>query len=154
MGGKSFVEDLRIINLGGRDLLLGNDWMKKYNPTKFDHETNTVTIGRKYNKTVLHSITKEGRLNMISSSSMVRLLKKGHTLMVHLFMVSLSQSHEDEIVAPIQKVLSDYQEIFVEPKALPLARLLDHQIPLKPGETPVNLRPYRYNYYQNEELER
>lgn len=77
MGGKSFQEDLMIINLGGCDMVLGNDWMKKYNSTKFDHEKNTVIIGRKGNKTVLYSIIEEGRLNMIAD---------------HLFMVTLSPS--------------------------------------------------------------
>ncbi|KAH0720050.1 hypothetical protein KY290_004964 [Solanum tuberosum] len=44
MEGKSFREDLRIIKLGGCDIVLGNDWMKKYNPTKFDHKKRSVTI--------------------------------------------------------------------------------------------------------------
>ena len=45
-----FIEDLLIIFLGGCALVLGNDWMKKHNPTKFDHEWKCVTIGRKANK--------------------------------------------------------------------------------------------------------
>nr|XP_018624029.1 uncharacterized mitochondrial protein AtMg00860-like [Nicotiana tomentosiformis] len=36
MQGRSFKEDLLIIPLGGCDIVLGNDWMKKHNPTKFD----------------------------------------------------------------------------------------------------------------------
>lgn len=42
MEGKAFKEDLRIIKLGVCDLVLGNDWMKKNNPTKFDHEKRCV----------------------------------------------------------------------------------------------------------------
>lgn len=64
--------------------------MKKYNPTKFDHEKRCVTIGKKGNNTILHAIPKEGSLNMITSSSMSKLLKKGHTLMTHLFKVQLN----------------------------------------------------------------
>ncbi|KAH0725499.1 hypothetical protein KY284_001364 [Solanum tuberosum] len=37
MQGGSFQEDLLLIPLGGCDLVLRNDWMKKYNATKFDH---------------------------------------------------------------------------------------------------------------------
>nr|XP_016438947.1 PREDICTED: uncharacterized protein LOC107764880 [Nicotiana tabacum] len=47
MQGKPFKEDLIIIKLGGCDIVLGNDWIKKYNPTKFEHEKRCVTIGRK-----------------------------------------------------------------------------------------------------------
>lgn len=87
MRGKTFQEYLRIINLGGCDLVMGNDWMKKYNPTKFDHEKRCVTIGKKGNKIVLCVILEEGSLNMINNSSMGKLLGKGHTFMAHLFMI-------------------------------------------------------------------
>lgn len=52
MQGSAFQGDLLIIPIGGYDLVLGNDWMKKHNPTKFDHKRNCVTIGRKSNKLV------------------------------------------------------------------------------------------------------
>lgn len=58
MQGRSFQEDLLIIPLGGCDLVLGNDWMKKYNLTKFDHEKKCVIIGKKGNKLVLKGITR------------------------------------------------------------------------------------------------
>ena len=38
-----------------------------------------------------------------------------------------------------------YQEIFEEPKHLPPPRSHDHQIPLKEGTDPVNLKPYRHS---------
>ena len=56
MQERIFMEDLLIISLGGCALVLGNDWMKKHNPTKFDHERKCVTIGRKANKLVLLGI--------------------------------------------------------------------------------------------------
>lgn len=37
----------------GSDIVLVNDWMKKHNLTKFNHERRYVTIGRKSNKLVL-----------------------------------------------------------------------------------------------------
>lgn len=66
IGGKTFKEDLRILKLGGVcDTILGNDWMKKFNPTKFDHEKRCVTIGRKGNKVVLHAIPENGQPSLI-----------------------------------------------------------------------------------------
>ncbi|KAM3283214.1 hypothetical protein P3S67_026859 [Capsicum chacoense] len=94
--GKPFKEDLRIIDLGGCDLVLGNDWMNKYNPTKFDHEKRCVTIGRKNNKTALHAIPMEGSLSMISGSTMGTLIKKGQTLIAHLFMLGCETTREQE----------------------------------------------------------
>ncbi|KAM3345338.1 hypothetical protein P3S68_025047 [Capsicum galapagoense] len=155
MEGKPFKEDLRIINLGGCDLVLGNDWMKKYNPTKFDYEKRCMTIGRKNNKIVLHAIPMERSLSMISGSTMGKLIKKRQTLIAHLFLLGCETTREQEVIDDtIQEVINKYRAVFVEPKNLPPVRHLDHSINLKPGAETVSLRPHRYNYYQKEELEK
>lgn len=153
--GKTFKEDLGIINLGGCDIVLGNDWMKKYNPVKFDHEKNIVTIGRKGNKVVFKGHSTEGRLNLLSSSSMGKLIKKGHSIMAHLFMVTATTSTAYQpIEYALQELLHKYDDIFAEPTTLPPERAFDHTIPLKSGAALVSLRPYKYNYYQKDEIEK
>jgi hypothetical protein len=42
----------------------------------------------------------------------------------------------------------------MEPSSLPLSRHIDHNIPLKEGTAPVNVRPHRYARYQKEEIEK
>ena len=80
--------------------------MNKYNPTKFDHEKNSVTIGKKNNKLVLHGIQEGGSLNMISGSSMARVLKKGQALIAHLFIVQVDTSSVQEVESEkVQSVL-------------------------------------------------
>jgi hypothetical protein len=44
--------------------------------------------------------------------------------------------------------------VFREPKGLPPPRAHDHAIPLQEGAQPVSVRPYRYPYFQKEEIER
>lgn len=51
-------------------------------------------------------------------------------------------------------VLHTYDEVFQEPKGLPPHRKFDHNIPLLPGAAPVNLRHYRYNPMQKNEIEK
>jgi hypothetical protein len=51
-------------------------------------------------------------------------------------------------------VLDVYVSVFDEPKGLPPHRKYDHTIPLLPGASPVNLRPYRYSPYQKNEIEK
>lgn len=51
-------------------------------------------------------------------------------------------------------MLDKYQAVFAEPKTLPQVRRLDHAINMNPGASPVSLRPYKYNHYQKEELEK
>ncbi|XP_070055402.1 uncharacterized protein [Nicotiana tomentosiformis] len=116
MQGKPFKEDLLIISLGGCDIVLGNDWMKTHSPTKFDHEKNYVTIGRKGNKLVLHGIPEEGKLSMISSKTMGNVLKKGQALLAHLFMInSVVATRHDQVEEAIQAVLKQYGDVFAEP---------------------------------------
>ncbi|XP_070055604.1 uncharacterized protein [Nicotiana tomentosiformis] len=115
----------------------GNDWMKKYNPTKFDHENKCVTIGRKGKKLALHDIPDEGWMSMILSDLLGRMIKNGHAIISHLFMLSTSSVSNQEPVAEAVTRVS-----------------LDHAIPLKPGTIHVSLRSYRYKYYQKEELEK
>lgn len=75
--------------------------------------------------------------------------------MAHLFMVSMVPSSDQEVVIePRQEVLDNFKDIFAEPTTLPPIRSLDHVVPLKPGALPVSQRPYRYNYFQKEELEK
>ena len=61
-----------------------------------------------------------------------------------------------DISAPsiITKVLETYSGIFAEPIELPHERLIDHRIPLLPGSSPVNVRPYRYPHFQKQEIDR
>ncbi|KAH0784252.1 hypothetical protein KY290_003850 [Solanum tuberosum] len=118
-------------------------------------EKKCVTIGKKGNKLVLKGITEEGRLNMIHSSAMNKTLKEGHSLIAHLFMLSTEVQSDHKVVdKTIQDVLDRYLRVFEEQKSLPPIRALDHGIPLKPGVVPISLKPYRYNYYQKNELEK
>ncbi|XP_070013181.1 uncharacterized protein [Nicotiana sylvestris] len=154
MQGRPFQEDLLIIPLGGYDMVMGNDWMKKHNPTKFDHEK-MCYHWKERNKLVLQGVSEKGKLNMISTGTMGNMLNKDQALIAHLFMMSsLVAEDQEPIEQAIQEVLHLYPDVFVEPKSLPPVRTLDHTISLKPRAMPVSLRPYRYNYYQKDELER
>ncbi|KAF3639270.1 hypothetical protein FXO38_22780 [Capsicum annuum] len=127
MQGKTFQEDLLMIPLRGCDLVLGNDWMKKNNSTKFDHEKNSVTIELKTIR-----------------SSMGKVLKRGHAIMAQLFLVIASVCSGQAVTDDqIQHVLVQYADVFHEPKSLPPVRSLDHVIPLKSGATPVSLRHHK-----------
>jgi hypothetical protein len=54
----------------------------------------------------------------------------------------------------LDRRLRQFDDVFVEPCGLPLARPYDHRIHLLPGTAPVVVRPYRYPQLQKDELER
>jgi hypothetical protein len=74
------------------------------------------------------------------------------------YMVQLYFAEDTEKQATVPRlvamVLETYESVFEEPKGLPPHRRYDHTIPLMPGASPVNLRPYRYNPMQKNEIEK
>jgi len=50
--------------------------------------------------------------------------------------------------------LGEFAYTFAEPTGLPPCRLHDHGIVLKSDAQPMCVRPYRYPYFRNEEIER
>ncbi|QHO43351.1 Transposon Ty3-I Gag-Pol polyprotein [Arachis hypogaea] len=58
------------------------------------------------------------------------------------------------VLADVQLLLDEYQEVFKEPEQLPPQRKIEHQIHLLPETNPVNVRPYRYPHFQKEEIEK
>ncbi|KAA8514829.1 hypothetical protein F0562_018008 [Nyssa sinensis] len=54
----------------------------------------------------------------------------------------------------IQAVLNKFEIVFAKPNGLPPPRSHDHQIQLQEATKPTCVRPYRYLYYQKEEIEK
>jgi hypothetical protein len=54
----------------------------------------------------------------------------------------------------VAMVLDSFENVFVEPTGLPPHRRADHNIPLLPGASPINLWPYIYSPMQKNEIEK
>ncbi|KAF3663729.1 hypothetical protein T459_23333 [Capsicum annuum] len=54
----------------------------------------------------------------------------------------------------LQVILQQYDDLFEPPTNLPPSRSYDHQIILKDGTSPINIRPYRYPTIQKDEIEK
>lgn len=50
--------------------------------------------------------------------------------------------------------MTSYADIFMEPTELPPQRAHDHSILLQEGVQLVSVRPYRYPFYQKEEIDK
>lgn len=65
--------------------------------------------------------------------------------MVELGCMALREGEsQSEVPKEIQGVLDQYRSVFDEPQGLPPWREKSHEINLKPGTAPFNVRPYRY----------
>ena len=65
----------------------------------------------------------------------------------------LADASHPHVHPDMQQILEAYADTFQEPTQLPPTREVDHCIPLKEGTKPVNIRPYRYAYFQKSEIE-
>jgi hypothetical protein len=61
---------------------------------------------------------------------------------------------EDEHTADWVELLGKFEDVFNLPSGLPPVREHDHSIVLKQGAAIPNIRPYRYPYYQKNEIEK
>ena len=74
---------------------------------------------------------------------------------VALVIVERADKAVPEPIPPnIQKVLSEYKDVFAEPSMLPPRRQYDHGIHLEPSIVPINTKPYRYSPAQKDEIEK
>jgi len=84
------------------------------------------------------------------------LRRNGEGVLLQLFAVQLGveQCCPGVDNPNLQRLLEKFQDIFAEPQGLPPMQSHDHKIPLIQGSSPVNVRPYRYPYYQKNEIEK
>ncbi|XP_023874530.2 uncharacterized protein LOC111987066 [Quercus suber] len=82
-------------------------------------------------------------------------VKKGWILqiLVQLQPQMLFAEGQVQIPEAIAALLKEYQAVFATPEGLPPLRDHEHLITLKEGAQAVSQRPYRYPYYQKNEIE-
>ena len=153
--GHTFTYSVKVLELGGYDMILGMDWLEQWGEMlcqwkqkwiQFLYNGQVVKLQGLFPSDVveLHEISLEEVMafhqeNEIWAAAMV----SPDTSMVSA-----------DTPAALLPLLEQFNDIFVEPKALPPERTYDHAIHLLPGAVPINSRPYRYSPLQKDEIER
>ncbi|XP_047331390.1 uncharacterized protein LOC124934951 [Impatiens glandulifera] len=130
-----FSLTIRTLKLGGCDMVLGVDWMKKFGPVSLDY--NKRCMKEKVNglKIRLYGTTEKGSFRLMSGETMGKSIRKGLGCFIG------------------QLYHMEYQSVFEEPSQLPPIRATNHAINLKVGAVPPNQRPYCYPFIQKGEIE-
>jgi hypothetical protein len=155
--GETFHTNLKLLSLGSYDVILGMDWLVRHSPMKVHWLEKYMSFrhgGRKIRlqgilPTVAHcSLISEDELEGLDAIQAVCHL-------VNVCPVFDSSATKDQVNEQlVASLLEQFESLFEEPSGLPSRRPFDHTIPLIPGAKPVNLRPYRYNPFQKNEIER
>ena len=87
MQGEKFETDLRLLQLGGCDVVLGVDWMKGVSPISFDFNKMEVSFENEGRKMTLSKGKEVGMCKMISGKRLQRVIKGKWGRWPHLFLI-------------------------------------------------------------------
>ncbi|XP_026435782.1 uncharacterized protein LOC113333565 [Papaver somniferum] len=151
MHNHKFSGSLRLLPLGGHDLVLGVDWLKQLGDIIFNFSKLSISFRHNGKKITLTGTQDKASCSMMSCNAATRFFKKHtHGLMGHLFSISSSTIPTPPPPPQVSELFNHYSDVFSEPKSLPPQRNLDHSIPLKPNSEQVNMRPYKRPYLQKD----
>ena len=85
---------------------------------------------------------------------MNREIRKCKKEMVHQLSSIQDTTMMNQHSPSLQKLLEEFDNVFGEPKGLPLSRTHDHKIPLKAESELVCVKLYRYPHFQKTEIEK
>lgn len=153
--GHEFEGELRLLEVNGYDLILGLDWLSQFGPMKIDWGERWIAFEKEGREIKLQVQEEAAIVRLCQQVNIEKEIKEDSELIVAQIMLVLTN---DDKSAPmpteVAKVLETFSDVFENPSSLPPQRPCDHKIILLPNSKPVNLRPYRYSYFQKVELEK
>lgn len=155
LGKLKLQHSFRSISLPSHDVILGYDWFTAVSPVAFDIPNQLFSFTVKGQQTVTTAMfTNAESLKEVKAEKMDKLLDKGvEVFLVQINNIMMNAPEGCKTPPQVQKLLLEYADLFEEPKSLPPHRALDHTIPLLPGATPPQVRPYRVPHHQKQEME-
>jgi hypothetical protein len=158
--GHLFKADFYVLPLGGYNMILGVEWLQTLGPVLWDFQLMTMAFDQESHRITLHGLHPSG----FTLEDGDRFLKPSASSIKGFFLqlcpsqlsgspVSFSYRTSEPLVDALQFLLSDFGSIFDEPAGLPPPRSQDYQIILHDSKL-VNVRPYRYPYFQKTEIEK
>ena len=147
--GHSFTIDFHILLLCGANVVLGVQWLKTLRPILIDYTSLTMKFIAGGKLIELHS-DREKDGEPMSPSQLRHLFHTNPTItFFHIRIEALSQSSlAIQTLPEIVALTTKYASMFQPLASLPLSRPTNHTIPLLPNSASVNVKPYRYPYYQ------
>lgn len=152
MQGTVFSSEVRLLPMGGCDMVLGVQWLSTLGPVLWDFnnlQMEFTAFGRKH---VLQGGNATD-VQLVGIKQMEHLIrKKSPGVVAQIY--SLQAVPIPEVHPALAHILHSFDDVFSSSTELPPVRSHDHRIPLKPGTQPPSLRPYRYPYIQKNEIEK
>jgi Retroviral aspartyl protease len=158
--GYEFCHDLRLLPVQGYDVIFGLDWLAKLGPMHIDWLNKWIEFEQEDKRVKLQVTTDTVVLRLCEAMDLNKELKShNEVILAQIWLCEGSQKvrpPESKHIIPSELVslLDQFATVFENSPTLPPSRAIDHAIPLIPNAKTVNLRPYRYSYFQKMELEK
>jgi len=157
--GHIFFIDFHLLEIVGSDAVCGIQWLENLGPVTMDHKKLTMTFTIENRAVHLTGLGPQIKPFLISIQQFKRLETTSSISNFLYLQLQLAQAQPDPNTVPhqdpqLQKLLTSYGHIFSKPTSLPPNRPLNHHINLLPNANPINTKPYRYPYFQKNEIER
>ena len=152
--GHTITTPMRVLDLDAYDAILGYAWLQSNSPMVCDWEARTIEFEQGSKKIKLQGVpTPPPTLNSVTLDTFCKWVQ-GNEVWAIALVEPVTTKHSLPPPTSVDQVLDTYADVFQDPKTLPPKRIHDHPIPLQPGTTPVNSRPYRYSPLHKNEIER
>nr|GLL46158.1 uncharacterized protein LOC109154433 [Ipomoea trifida] len=162
MQGLTFAVHLHVLRIVGLDVVLGVQWLQSLGSVK--HDYSKMTMEFHMGSTIVTLKGDSGLSNQpISFNQLQAMVTNGAIQTLYeIHHINTTNSTEPAQIQPtlppfpepLQDLLLEFSAIFEPPRTLPPHRVFDHKIHLLPNSKPVNVRPYRYPYFQKSEIEK
>ena len=152
--GHTLKSDMKVLQLGAYDAILGFDWLQAHSPMHCDWQNRTIEFQDLGKSFKLQGIAPPALgVGKLSARQLLKLCA-GNKVSAFAIVDILDTTSALPIPAPVQSLLHEFSEVFQKPVNLPPVRTYDHTIPLVPNASPVNSKPYRYSHLHKDEIER
>ena len=149
--GNEFHLDFFSVPLNGLDMVLGIQWLETLGSVVCDWKKRTMDFIWEQQPKKLQGI-EIPPIQDTTLQGFTKDFRQRHAVFALYFQLEGQQNNE-ELSSDMQALLEEYSVVFAAPTSLPPAREIDHIIPLKDGTEAINVRPYRYAYFQKTEIE-
>ncbi|GKC25608.1 putative reverse transcriptase domain-containing protein, partial [Tanacetum coccineum] len=144
----SFPIDLMVIELGSFDIIIGMDWLSRYDATILCGKKK-VRIPLEGKTLVIEGDRNNSRLKIVSCIQAQKYIEKG----CELFLAQVTEQESKEKRLEDVPVIQDFPEVFPEElPRLPPPRQVEFRIDLIPGAVPMARAPYRLAPSEMKEL--
>ncbi|XP_042012377.1 uncharacterized protein LOC121760841 [Salvia splendens] len=160
--GNVFVVDLHILAHHGPDVILGMHWLESLGKVSADFVRKTLEFTHGERTVFLQGLMPGPKQISLHSLYTLTTQPADHEFYEIVPIISGTEAVEGsnledfppDLPAEILGVLNMHRAVFEQPRGMPSSRPFDHRIHLLPGTRPINVRPYRYPYFQKTEIER